>query len=120
MATKLMEGKKLQDWINLVLGACLFLSPWIVGFAGQAQAAWNAWIVGVLLAGVAVAALAAFAEWEEWASGVLGAWLIVAPWVLGFAGIAVALWTHLVLGALALVMSAWALWEYRHGHRATA
>jgi hypothetical protein len=42
--------------VNLVLGAWLFLSPWILGFAPQAAVSWNAWISGVVVAGLAVAA----------------------------------------------------------------
>jgi hypothetical protein len=120
MATALTEGTKVQNWINLVLGACAFLSPWVVGFAGETMAAWNAWIVGVLIAIVAIAALSAFAEWEEWVSLVLGLWLIIAPWVLGFAGSAGPLWTHLVLGVVVAAVSCWALWEYRRRSHATA
>lgn len=120
MATTLMESKRPQDWVNLVLAVCLFISPWVVGFAGEMMAAWNAWIVAVLLAIVAVVALSAFAEWEEWLSLVLGLWLIVAPWVLGFAGSLNALWAHLVLGVLTAAVSAWAVWDYRHSPHATA
>ncbi|TIU05875.1 MAG: hypothetical protein E5W39_09735, partial [Mesorhizobium sp.] len=35
MANNLMEGKKAQDWINLILAACLFISPWVIGFAAE-------------------------------------------------------------------------------------
>ena len=48
-----------EDWINLVLGAWLFFSPWIFGYAHAAAAAWNSWIVGVLIAGIAIWGVAA-------------------------------------------------------------
>lgn len=32
-----------------LLGVLLFLSPWVLGFAGLASMAWTAWIVGILL-----------------------------------------------------------------------
>jgi hypothetical protein len=35
----LMEGKKPQDWMNLVLAVALFVSPWVMGFAGEFMAA---------------------------------------------------------------------------------
>ena len=38
-----------QDWLNLVLAACLFISPWIVGFAAVTYPAWNAWIASLNL-----------------------------------------------------------------------
>ena len=43
MAT-LMEGKKPQDGMNLALAVALFVSPWVMGFAGEFMAAWNAWV----------------------------------------------------------------------------
>jgi len=43
--------KSTLEWLNVILGAWLFLSPWILGFAGTSAAAWSAWIVGGLVAG---------------------------------------------------------------------
>jgi hypothetical protein len=104
-----MEGKKSLNLVNLVLAACLFVSPWIFGFAGETMPAWNAWIVGVALGVLAVAALLASAEWEEWVSLILGLWLFASPWVLDFGGNVNAVWTHLGLGVLAAAVSAWAI-----------
>ncbi len=36
------------DWITVVLGVVLFISPWVLGFATVTAAAWAAWIIGVL------------------------------------------------------------------------
>lgn len=117
MANGLMEDKKAQDWINLILAVCLFVSPWVIGFAAEIEPAWNAWIVGVTLAALSVATLSVFAEWEEWANLVLGLWLVVSPWLLGFATNMNAMWTHVILGVLVAAVSAWALWDYRqHPH----
>lgn len=33
----------------VLLGVLLFLSPWVLGFAGLASMAWTAWIIGLLL-----------------------------------------------------------------------
>ena len=93
MANTLMEGKKTQDWANLVLAVCLFISPWFFGFMAETTPTWNAWIVGIALGVLAVAAISAFAEWEEWANLVLGLWLIASPWLLGFTANVNAMWT---------------------------
>jgi hypothetical protein len=116
MANKLMEGKRGQDLINLILAVCLFVSPWIIGFAAETTAAYNAWIVGVVLGALAFATLSVFAEWEEWVNLVLGLWLIVSPWLLGFMANANAMGTHVVLGVLVVVASAWAVWDVHHPH----
>lgn len=47
-----------QDWTNLVLGAWLFVAPWLLGFASVSAGAWNAWIVSVVVALAALSALA--------------------------------------------------------------
>ena len=120
MATTTLQGRHVQDIANLVLAVCLFISPWVLGFAGEERAAMNAWIFSVVLAGLAIAALAAFAEWEEWVTGIVGVWLIIAPWAAGFASNMAAMWTHLVLGILVVAASGWAVWEYRHTPHATA
>ena len=116
MANQLMEGRKTQDLINLVLAVWLFISPWIIGFAAETHAAWNAWIVGVVLGALAVATLSVFAEWEEWVNLVLGLWLIVSPWLLGFMANTNAMATHVVLGVLVIAASAWAVWDVHHPH----
>ncbi|MGO4674294.1 SPW repeat protein [Bosea sp. 2YAB26] len=120
MLTANTEGKRPQDLCNLLLAACLFISPWIMRFTGDMMAARNAWIIGIVLALVAVAALSMFKEWEEWVNLVLGVWLMAAPWVLGFTGNFNAFWTHTILGVLTAAVSAWAVWDYRHEPHATA
>ena len=120
MAISFTEGKTAQDWINLVLAVCLFISPWVVGFLVETNPTLNAWIVGVVLAILALATLSVFAEWEEWANFVLGLWLIASPWVLGFATNTDAMWTHVILGVLVAAVSAWAIWGHRQAPHAHA
>jgi hypothetical protein len=55
------RNESFVDVVNLILGAWLFVTPWIFGFADGA-AGWNAWILGALIAIVAIAALTAFAD----------------------------------------------------------
>ena len=97
------------DMINLILGAWLFVTPWIFGFAGSV-AGWNAWIAGALIAVVALAALMAFTEWEEWANLLLGLWLLVAPWNLSFEGHTAATNNHVIVGVVVAVLAGIELW----------
>ena len=116
----MMEDRKPQDWINLVLAVLLFISPWVIGFVATATAAWNAWIVAVILGAFAIAALSVFAEWEEWINVIAGVWLIVSPWLLGFAADVSAMWTHVIIGVLAVAVSGWAVWGHRNAPQAHA
>jgi hypothetical protein len=112
--------ERFQDWINLILGALLFISPWLLGFADQTMAAWNAWIAGAVVVALSIAALVRFAEWEEWVNIVVGLWILISPWVLGFAGINTARWTCVILGIVIAAMAAWEAWTTRHPTQAAA
>jgi SPW repeat-containing protein len=102
------SNEKYCDLANLILGAVLFFSPWIFGFAAGAQSQ-NAWISGIVIAILSIAALAAFAMWEEWLNLVAGLWTIVAPWVLKFQG-TTAMTVHVVIGIIVAVLAAIELW----------
>ena len=54
-----------------------------------------------------------FADWQDWLTGILGLWLVIAPWVLGFHTMALALWDHVIVGILLIVLAAWDLWAVR-------
>jgi hypothetical protein len=96
-----------QDTASLVLGLWLLFSPWLLGYTGTAAVAWTAYVVGVIIAVAAYAALVNFQKWEEWLNAVLGAWLIISPWVLNYGGLRTAMWNHIVVGALVLVLAIW-------------
>jgi hypothetical protein len=85
MMDRRQTGNNWQDWVNLVLAVWLFVSPWVLGFAGQ-RPGWDAWIVGAIVAIFSIAALTEVQIWEEWVNLLLGAWLFISPWVLGFSG----------------------------------
>ena len=107
------------DVINLVLGGVLFLSPWIFGFASEHPASYNAWIAGILIAGLAVAALYAFELWEEGVQLVVGLWSAVSPWVLGFAANPRAMWPHVGVGLIVAIIAVIELWR-QHDRPQTA
>ncbi len=108
------ETAKPQDWVNLLLAVLLFISPWALGFTDHIHAARTAWTSGIVIGFIAFAAIVQFAEWEEWLNLLLGVWLIFAPWIVGFAGVVAAMRTHVALGVLIALFSAWELWAVRH------
>jgi SPW repeat len=115
MAAVTRRVDRFQDWINLVLAAFLFISPWIFQFADNMTASWNAWVCGVIIAALALSAIAWFAEWEEWINIALGVWLVIAPWVLGFSAVPSAMWTHVILGLVIAAFAAWSAWSAHYG-----
>lgn len=97
----------------------LFFSLWVLGFTAETAAAWTAWGTGIVIAVLAGAAIVQFAGREAWAVLVLGLWLVVAPWIVGFTNVAVARWTHIVLGLIAAAVAAWEVWFTRFHKSAT-
>jgi uncharacterized membrane protein HdeD (DUF308 family) len=106
--------KNVQDWINLICGVLLFISPWALRFSGDVMAARAAWVGGVIIFLMGVAALAQFAEWEEWVALVVGVLVVISPWVLGFAAIHAAMWTCVVLGIIVALSSISEIWTVHH------
>jgi hypothetical protein len=102
------------DLVNVVLGLCLVCAPWALGFTSEMAATRNAWIVGAAIALIALGALFAFREWEEWVNLALGVWAILAPWLLGFATVAAALYAHVIIGLIVGVLAALDLWMIRN------
>lgn len=96
-----------RDAANLILGLWLAISPWALSYMTEPRPAWNALIVGVIIAVAAAAALIAFHRWEEWVNVALAAWLIVSPFALEFAAHTTVMWNHIVVGVLVGILALW-------------
>ena len=115
------SNAKFCDVANLILGVILLASPWIFGFP-KGVASQNAVISGIIIAAISIAALAAFTVWEEWLNLIVGVWVLVSPWVLGFAG-TTAMHVHIVIGVIVAILAAleiWLLYQHQRPPRHTA
>jgi hypothetical protein len=72
------------DLYNLLLAAVLVAAPWLFTLTNPAGTV-DLRASGVAVAAISLAAIIAYASWEEWVNLLLGLWLIVSPWILGFA-----------------------------------
>jgi hypothetical protein len=105
-----MAIKRWQDWVNLVLGLWLFVSPMAMGYVQvSAVAAWNAGLLGAAIVILAIVAMNRPRAWEEAINVVLGLWLMVSPWALGFEQWAAARSTAMWVGLLVAVFAIWAM-----------
>jgi SPW repeat len=75
--------ESILDIYNLVLGTFLFVSPWLAASTHGSMGK-DAWVSSALIVLFSIASLIAFSEWEEWGIVILGLWLILSPWALGF------------------------------------
>ena len=99
-----------EDWASWLIGFWLLLSPWILHFADQTGAMRNAVIVGFALVLAEVITLSWFQVWEEWINVVLGAWLILSPWLLGGIG-PIAAANFVIVGLLVIGLAAYEMWH---------
>ena len=86
----------------------LLISPWLFAMANGTAAA-DLRASGAAIAILSLAAMLAFANWEEWVNLLLGLWLIVSPWVLGFAHTR-GMHFSIVVGAAVTFLAALELW----------
>jgi hypothetical protein len=105
---KKWRQESVLDLYNLLLAVSLFASPWLLALANH-TAATDLRASGVAIAILSMVALVAFANWEEWANLLLGVWLIVSPWVLGFTHTRAMHWS-IGIGATVAYLALLELW----------
>ena len=98
---------------QLALAVFLFVSPWLFAFA-HGTLRIDTWISAAIVVGVSAVALIAFREWEEWIACVLGLWIAMSPWVLGFQH-TVAAFINLTVGILIAYLALLQLWLIHYG-----
>jgi hypothetical protein len=98
-----------MDWIELVAGAWLVISVWVLSFTAATGAAWTSWLTGVAISIVALWAMAVrprrSALTAEWANLILGVWLFVSPWIVSFTNSTSASWNAWVTGVVVALAS---------------
>lgn len=103
------------DLYNLLFAVVLLAAPWLFALTNSTGKT-DLWASGAAIAAISLAALVAFASWEEWANLLLGLWLIVSPWLLGFAHTR-AMHFSIGIGCLVAFMALlelWLLYEATH------
>ena len=79
-----LNNESILDLYNLLLAVVLFASPWFFAHASRTTDV-DLWLSGTAIICLSLAAIIAFSTWEEWLNLALGLWLVVSPWLLGFA-----------------------------------
>lgn len=104
-----MKKNRWEDWLNMLLGAWLFASPWLLKYADALpRAAWSAWISGAAIVLFAAVALYMPKAVEEIANALLGVWVAVSPWIIGFAANRDVTTNAVVVGVLVALLAIWA------------
>jgi SPW repeat len=93
------------SWINVLLGIWVIISPFILGFSTLPAAMWNSVATGGAIGILALIRSSAPRQsgWS-WTNVILGIWLIISPFALGFAS-GVALWNDVILGIIIAIVA---------------
>lgn len=88
-----------RSWVNVVLGIWVLISPFVLTFPSQ-RMVWNNVATGIVVGIFAILRLSARSQsgWS-WINVLLGIWLILSPFVLGFVHGA-ALWNNVIVGII--------------------
>jgi hypothetical protein len=109
-----MRNASWENWLNLVLGAWLMIAPWVFPISMPVAGVRAAYVLsdslaGAVLFGASVMALQQLTVSEEYVTLVAGLWTFFSPWILGFSNADVPFWTTLVVGAVAVLSSLFAI-----------
>lgn len=106
MATHL-PSRRWQDGVILLLGAWLFVSPWLMGYPSGTPAAVNAFIAGAIIAALAAFDLYKTYVWAVLANILVGAWVAASPWVVDVVADGPMSMSMLIVGIATIVLGRW-------------
>jgi hypothetical protein len=97
---------KAASGINFLAGLWLFITPWVFG-AYMATDAWNAWIIGAIIAILALIRFSnpALVPGISWINCILAIWTFISPWIYGYTGNSGRFLSSLVVGVVVFVLS---------------
>ena len=100
-----------EDWLSMLLGVVIGISPWLAGQQDNLVINWNAFLVGAVVIALGALESIALSRWEEGAEMVAGAWLIASAFIFGYAGAGPLRYWHCVLGVAVVLLGALELWQ---------
>ena len=100
-----------EDWISMLVGVLIGLSPWLTGQQDNPAILGNALLVGLLVFGFAQLTYVSQLRWEEIGEIACGLWLIASPFTFGYAESGALRYWHFLLGAAVVLLAALELWQ---------
>lgn len=104
-----IQSAKIATNTNIGIGVWLILAPFVLGYSGLPAPMWNDVVCGVLivvLGGIRTSGILQNVGLSYTNAGI-GAWLIAAPFVLGYSNLPAPMWNDIAVGVLVLVLGIW-------------
>lgn len=113
MATTLQIGSMHQTEVraasgtDVLAGLWLIAAPFVFNYSANGGSVWNDVTVGIVIALLAAVQVSEgrSSSWASWLNVGLGAWLIVAPFALGFPTGSAAMWNDIILGGVVGILA---------------
>jgi hypothetical protein len=110
-STQFTLPKHWENWCSWLLGFWLCIAPWVLQFDIDPMATRTAVITGILIVFIERMALFFYRAWENWINVILGAWLVICPWILSISDPAAKI-NFIVVGLLVLLLAFYEIWEW--------
>jgi hypothetical protein len=103
-------SQRWQDYVTTLIGVWVLFSLEIIHFffpelVFTRAIAWSQGAAGFALIAVGASAVGGYQLWEEWVDVILGLWLIVSPWILGFGDLPALRWNAIIPGAAVVILA---------------
>ena len=105
MMSRLKCGLTITNLASATAALLLAASPWLAGFTGHAVAASNAVLCGLIMLCFTAAALFQLRDWRSWMTLAPGTWVLLSPWILGFAAHVMAAAIHVIIGMIVAILA---------------
>jgi hypothetical protein len=115
-----MKTQKTLSGLVALVGLWELIAAFTLGYSSSTAALWNAILVGIAL--VVLGAWAAVSNEEatdrslDWVNFALGIWLIIAPFILGYRSVTVAITNDVIAGIIVVVLAGWAVLDMGRQH----
>ena len=107
-----MKSEGWQDWVYVIVGVWLVVSPAAMGYLSDSPASANSWgIGGVLIVFNLIAISRVFGAGQAVFNILLGGWLILSPYQLDFATDKEAANITIVTGVLVVAFACWQIYD---------
>lgn len=97
--------------LDILVGIWLIVSPFLLGYSGNSTALWNDIITGaavIIFSATQTAGASRRVTWPSWVNLLIGIWLVLAPFALGYSAATVAMWNEIISGIIIIALAAFA------------